>query len=636
MRAVSSSLPADNKLGDLTARVSLELLGDGREHLGVDTIDVDLLGASEHTSVSTLGVVDDELVEVELEHLLTLSGTREVEGDKLISTIVNSPVKLLRFVGSVDNHEVLALGTGAVKEGVKGVTEVLRDVALSTLAEEGISLIDKYDDAAAGGVSPVKELVHLSGGVAAEGSDITTSEDGVVHTRGLGELLCEEGLTGTRGTVEHGVAVGSTVLLGVAGGQGEVGEALLELGLNDDAVESIATATSKALEGGNRASDGLNRGAAGGLADERGLAHASLHVASENTSGDAGTVDTGGKESKESDSGAELLAVVEESVDTIADNASRLAHRLEHGSAHLTSLHLAALHVEVPVLTLLVGLSGHLGLNASALGLLAELALVLSGLALHALNAKLKLLLALELLLLHLPLGSHLVLVALTAELVSIVGLLLLELVVLLQSGTALLLLHAALLDLEGLLAGAHGLSLSLCLLGTALLLHLSNVHGLSGILEALELTSSLSSTLEGNGVEAAHGASLRLGSLILGVVGEDLASGLIGRLGSDGGGSGSGGVESSLGGVRGLGLLGGGLAEGPHDAGFGDFKFQTKGSKDQGLGGERDSRLLLSIRSGHRRENGSPLVLLVLLALSAASMRRRLRDWDLDLVLVL
>mmetsp|Transcript_4280 Transcript_4280/g.13568 ORF Transcript_4280/g.13568 Transcript_4280/m.13568 type:complete len:567 (-) Transcript_4280:2783-4483(-) len=505
VRSVRRGLPANSELGNFASRVPLGALGHLLKLGFIDAFNRDRVGAGEPRLIGDVGI-GNVLVKVHLDHAGTLGGAGQVKLDHFVSAVVDGPVKLLRLVGGVAHHELFVFSTSTVEEGVEGVAEVFAHVAIGTLAEEGIGLVHEYKEALAAGVGPVEELVDLGHAIAAKRGDVTTSENGKVHARAGSKLLGKESLTSPGRAVEHGVAVGGAVLSRVGGGDRKGGEAVAELVRDNDAVQSVPT-------GGDRGAQGLGRagkgGDTGGLTNERRLAKPGLDEAAGHAGANAGAVNADGKEGEETHGRAKLLAVLKVAVQALADHGAGLLDTLQDGGAHLLLLHLGTLHVEIPVLAFLVGLALHLGLDARALGVLAELCLVLGSLALHGLDAELELLLALDLLVAHLLLRRELVLVALARELVLVVGLLLLELVVLLEGLAPLALLGAGALDLHSGLPRLVLLDLSECLRLAAVLLELGDLDGLYRELEALELLSGLGRALEGPGIEAGQGAGL-------------------------------------------------------------------------------------------------------------------------------
>lgn len=76
--------------------------------------------------------------------------------------------------------------------------------------------------------------MHGSDTISSHGRNVATSQHRVVHARVHGQLLGEHGLSSSRRAVEQQIAKQAVVQLRVLGGQGDVAELGLEIGLKDD------------------------------------------------------------------------------------------------------------------------------------------------------------------------------------------------------------------------------------------------------------------------------------------------------------------------------------------------------------------------------------------------------------------
>mmetsp|Transcript_58108 Transcript_58108/g.102161 ORF Transcript_58108/g.102161 Transcript_58108/m.102161 type:complete len:294 (-) Transcript_58108:295-1176(-) len=231
VRTIGGSLPGNCQLADLTSRVALGGTGE--------TADQRLVHALHGDGLRTRRRVQQETIHVLRYHAHALVERRQAELDHVIDTIVDGPIKLLGLVGSIHNHKLVTCLTGAVQEGVQGVTHVLGDALRTTLAQEGIGLVHEDQYTLVGGVGPVKQLVDLCHGVLAQRCDITTGHDGIVQTTLSRKTLREHGLSRAGRAVQQQVSKRRAVLLRVGRAGGHAGQALLQCGVEYDVLQGI-------------------------------------------------------------------------------------------------------------------------------------------------------------------------------------------------------------------------------------------------------------------------------------------------------------------------------------------------------------------------------------------------------------
>ena len=76
----------------------------------------------------------------------------------LVQPVIDGPVELFGRVGGEHQHELVGLLSGPVEERVEGGAEVLRDLLRAALAQEGVGLVDKEDQALPGSLGPIEHL----------------------------------------------------------------------------------------------------------------------------------------------------------------------------------------------------------------------------------------------------------------------------------------------------------------------------------------------------------------------------------------------------------------------------------------------------------------------------------------------
>ena len=97
-------------------------------------------------------------LEVVVEQVLPLlqAGQRELDG--VVQPVQHRRVQVLRPVGRQHEHELGALGSRAVQQGVDGAPHLLAGGDLGVAAlEEGVGLVDEDEDAPWAPLRPVKQ-----------------------------------------------------------------------------------------------------------------------------------------------------------------------------------------------------------------------------------------------------------------------------------------------------------------------------------------------------------------------------------------------------------------------------------------------------------------------------------------------
>ena len=145
----------------------------------------------------------------------------------LVEPVVDGPIELFGRVGSEHQHELVGLLSGPVEERVEGRAEVLRDLLRAALAQEGVGLVDKEDQALPGSLGPIEHLkgktfrvrscifdfkvrsnsytyfVHGSNAVPTHRCNVAPGQHCVVHPTVHRKLLGEHCLSGAGRAVEE-------------------------------------------------------------------------------------------------------------------------------------------------------------------------------------------------------------------------------------------------------------------------------------------------------------------------------------------------------------------------------------------------------------------------------------------------
>mmetsp|Transcript_29150 Transcript_29150/g.74374 ORF Transcript_29150/g.74374 Transcript_29150/m.74374 type:complete len:643 (+) Transcript_29150:224-2152(+) len=451
------------------------------------------------------------LVQVQLQHLLALVRAWQPKLQRLVHAVQHGIIQVTRPVGGNDHHEIPGLVAGTEQQRVQSTAQALAHLVAAP-PQERVRLVDEEQQAAARALRPVKRLVQLRDGLAAQGCHVTTAHDGVVQARGARQALGGHGLASARGAVEQHVAEGCAVALGVGGGGSQHAHVVVQA-LGQDDVAEVALDLVLVLGGGHTPGLGLPDGEARRLAHQAGGAQPALHRAAHHARRLARRVHAQEQRAEPAHRGQQLGAVRQQ----IHRRRAQVRHDRVDGLERLARLLLVleqrGAPVDVLVVARLLDAPLRLGQRLLARNLLLQLRGVrLAGLALRLdllLDAQplrlllggrlllqldqLRVALALQLVLVHQPLARQLVLVLLHAR--RHLRTLLLQ---------RALLLHAHLLAL---LVKERGLRMSLRLtLFTLLLLGdllgLGQVDHLLRIWRLVNLTQGSSTTLQGLWIE--------------------------------------------------------------------------------------------------------------------------------------
>mmetsp|Transcript_15390 Transcript_15390/g.36716 ORF Transcript_15390/g.36716 Transcript_15390/m.36716 type:complete len:337 (+) Transcript_15390:1461-2471(+) len=230
--SICSRLPRNSQLRYRTARKALRHVNHP-----IDLLISNVHGC--HLLRPSTGGVQKVFLNILGNHPLALVRPGNVKLNHFIDAIHNSFVKLRGLVTGIDHHELIALRTSPIEEGIQRIALVLGNFGSLATLKEGVGLVNEQEQPAPRGFGPLKKLVKLRDGVSTQWRNVTTREDGIVQSRLLRQSSSEHGFACTGRAVQKYVAERGLVLLGVSRRNGNLTQLRVQSLLQDNSLERI-------------------------------------------------------------------------------------------------------------------------------------------------------------------------------------------------------------------------------------------------------------------------------------------------------------------------------------------------------------------------------------------------------------